>query len=82
MLRYCLLALLVTQADTKPFRSKIIPLFTRELASSIGHELECIDPESKTHYDGRTVCVISSHGQRSVCSFFTLSYLFIAGCLF
>lgn len=40
----------------------IIPMFTRELASSTGHELEIVN-EAKTVYDG--ACYVSEHGQRS-----------------
>mmetsp|Transcript_3901 Transcript_3901/g.11978 ORF Transcript_3901/g.11978 Transcript_3901/m.11978 type:complete len:97 (+) Transcript_3901:90-380(+) len=50
-----------------PFRTpqSIIPLFTRELASSQGLELEPLDADATTHYDGATTCVVSPHGQRS-----------------
>lgn len=58
-----LLVLPVALARVATFKTHtIIPMFTRELASSSGHELEVVN-EAKTVYDG--ACYVSEHGQRS-----------------
>mmetsp|Transcript_28788 Transcript_28788/g.92698 ORF Transcript_28788/g.92698 Transcript_28788/m.92698 type:complete len:97 (+) Transcript_28788:129-419(+) len=45
--------------------SSVIPLFPPQLASSEGRELEPMEKEAKSFYEGSSTCYVSPHGQRS-----------------